>query len=115
MREINELIGEGYEITIDRELPAVEADPDDPIGTRIREVLARHDPEGIVVPTMIPGFTDAKAYDRLGMKCWGFSPVQLPPEVRFAQMFHGHDERIPVDGFQWGVKVLFDLVADLVL
>ncbi|MEE2829462.1 MAG: M20/M25/M40 family metallo-hydrolase [Myxococcota bacterium] len=115
VREIEALIGEGYAYTIDRELPAIEGDPDDPMGERIREVLARHDPEGIPIPTMIPGFTDAKAYDRLGMKCWGFSPVRLPPGVNFAQMFHGHNERIPVDGFHFGVRALFDLVTGLVL
>ena len=63
----------------------------------------------------VGGFTDAKAYDRLGMKCWGFSPVRLPPEAKFAQMFHGHNERIPVDGFHFGVRALFDLVSGLVL
>jgi len=115
IREIEALIGPGYEYRIDRELPAVEGDPDDPMGQRIRDVLARHDPEGIPIPTMIPGFTDAKAYDRLGMKCWGFSPVRLPPGVKFAQMFHGHNERIPVDGFHFGVRALFDLVSGLVL
>jgi len=115
VREIEALIGPGYAITIDRELKAVEGDPDDPIVDRIRAVLSRHDPEGIVVPTMIPGFTDAKAYDQLGMKCWGFSPVRLPPDLKFAQMFHGHNERIPVEGFHFGVRVLFELVTDLVL
>ncbi len=114
VREIVELIGPGYTIEIDRELPAVEGDPTDPMGALVREVLGRHDPEGIVIPTMIPGFTDAKAYDQLGMKCWGFSPVRLPPEAKFAQMFHGHNERIPVDGFHFGVKALFDLVTRLV-
>jgi len=113
--EIEALIGPGYVYRIDRELPALQGDPDDPMGQRIRDVLARFDPEGIPIPTMIPGFTDAKAYDRLGMKCWGFAPVRLPPGVKFAQMFHGHNERIPVDGFHFGVKALFDLVSGLVL
>ena len=115
VEEIEALIGPGYSITIDREMPAVEGDPDDPMAAHIRDVLARHDPGGIPIPTMIPGFTDAKAYDRLGMKCWGFSPVRLPADVKFAQMFHGHNERIPVEGFHFGVKALFDLVSGLVL
>ena len=65
VEEIQDLIGPGYSITIDREMPAVDGDPDDPMADRIRDVLARHDPDGIPIPTMIPGFTDAKAYDRL--------------------------------------------------
>ena len=114
VREIRQLIGDGYDIEIDREMPATATDPDDPLFERIGQVVRRYDPEGIVVPTLIPGFTDAKAWSQLGIKCFGFSPVRLPEGVRFAQMFHGVDERIPVDGFQWGLKALFDLVAGLV-
>jgi acetylornithine deacetylase/succinyl-diaminopimelate desuccinylase-like protein len=113
VREIEALIGPGYEIAIDREMPATEGDPGDPMIDRIRELIARHDPGGIVIPNIIPGFTDAKAWAGLGMKCWGFAPVRLPEGMRFAQMFHGHDERIPVQGFHWGLKALFDLVAGL--
>lgn len=112
--EVRELIGDGFDIEIDREMPATSTDPDDPLFERIRQVVRRHDPEGIVVPTLIPGFTDAKAWSQLGIKCFGFSPVRLPEGMRFAQMFHGPDERIPVEGFRWGMKVLFDLVAGLV-
>ncbi len=113
VREVRQVIGDGYEIEVDREMPATATDPDDPLFERIRQVVRRHDPEGIVVPTLIPGFTDAKAWSQLGIRCFGFSPVRLPEDVRFAQMFHGVDERIPVDGFGWGLKALFDLVTGL--
>jgi len=115
VREIRAVIGPDYDIRIDKELPAVVGDAQDPIAGMITEILERHDPGAVVVPTMIPGFTDAKAYDQLGMKCWGFSPVKLPPDLNFAQMFHGVDERIPVDGYKFGVKALFELVTRLVL
>lgn len=115
VRELRAVIGEGFDIRVDRTLPASETEWEDPIQHYITEVIARHDPEGIVLRTMIPGFTDAKAYSQLGMKCWGFSPVQLPPGVSFSAMFHGNDERIPVDGFRWGLRALYDLVAKLVL
>ena len=61
---------------------------------------------------MIPGFTDSFAYARLGATCYGFSPTKLGPDVQFTRMFHGHDERIPRDGFTWGVRVLYELVRD---
>jgi acetylornithine deacetylase/succinyl-diaminopimelate desuccinylase-like protein len=115
VREIRAVIGVEYDIRIDRELPAVVGDAEDPIAGLIKDILERHDPGAIVVPTMIPGFTDAKAYDELGMKCWGFSPVKLPEGLRFAEMFHGVDERIPVEGYKFGVKALFELVTELVL
>ena len=113
VREIRAVIGDGYEIVVDRAMPAVETSWDDPIAQHITEVIARHDPEGIVVRTMIPGFTDAKAYSQLGIKCFGFSPVQLPPGISFSAMFHGNDERIPIDGFRWGLRALYDLVQRL--
>jgi acetylornithine deacetylase/succinyl-diaminopimelate desuccinylase-like protein len=114
VREVRAVIGDGYHIHVDRVMPATEGVLDDPLADRIEATLKRHDPDGIMVRTMIPGFTDAKAWSQLGMKCWGFSPVQLPPGVAFSAMFHGNDERIPVAGFRWGLRVLFDFVADLV-
>jgi acetylornithine deacetylase/succinyl-diaminopimelate desuccinylase-like protein len=60
---------------------------------------------------MIPGFTDAKSFTRLGARWYGFAPVKLPPGMRFADMFHGHDERIPIDGLRWGTEVLADVVT----
>lgn len=113
VREIRAVIGDGYEIRVDRTEPATETAWEDPIAQHITAVIGRHDPEGIVLRTMIPGFTDAKAYSRLGMKCWGFSPVKLPPGLAFSAMFHGNDERIPVDGFRWGLGALLDLVERL--
>lgn len=115
VREVRAVIGPDLDIHVDRHLPATETAWDDPMAQWIREVVARHDPDGIVVRTMIPGFTDAKAWSRLGAKCWGFSPVRLPSGSNFSAMFHGNDERIPVDGFRWGLRALYDLVSGLVL
>ena len=62
---------------------------------------------------MITGFTDARAFDEVGTPCYGFSPVWLPPEIPFAGLFHGHNERIPVHGFQWGLACTHELVRRL--
>lgn len=113
--EIRAVIGPDFDITIDSSAEPTVTDADDPIAARIREVMARQAPEGIVLPMLIPGFTDAKAYSQLGTRCWGFSPVLLDPEMSFSSMFHGHNERIPVEGFHFGVRALFDLVTTLVL
>ena len=113
VREIETLIGPSYEITIDQEMPACETPFDDPIADLITAILHEHDPGAAVVHTMIPGFTDAKAWSMLDMKCWGFSPVDLPAGVNFSAMFHGVDERIPVAGFKWGTRALFQLVRQL--
>jgi acetylornithine deacetylase/succinyl-diaminopimelate desuccinylase-like protein len=55
---------------------------------------------------MMFGGTDAKSFQRLGIRCFGFSPLRLPPDLDFAALFHGVDERVPVDALRFGVRVL---------
>jgi acetylornithine deacetylase/succinyl-diaminopimelate desuccinylase-like protein len=99
-----------------RSLPAVEASSSTPLFDRLSATLRRHDPTGVPLPYLIPGFTDAKAYARLGTICYGFSPVKFDPahRVNFTAMYHGHDERIPVDGLNWGLQILHEAVAGFV-
>lgn len=85
---------------------------DTPLYRSICSALAQSDPGCVPVPYMIPGFTDSFAYARLGATCYGFSPVRLGPELNFTRMYHGHDERIPRAGFEWGQRVLYELVRD---
>ena len=68
--------------------------------------ILSEDPEGIPVPYMMSGGTDNKALSDLGIVGFGFSPLKLPPELDFASLFHGVDERVPVDGIKFGVHVL---------
>ena len=75
------------------------------------EVLAEREPEAVVVPYLMPGFTDAKSFTRLGAHWYGFSPVRFPRGMRFAELFHSHDERIPIDGLHWGTEVLAEVVT----
>jgi acetylornithine deacetylase/succinyl-diaminopimelate desuccinylase-like protein len=78
--------------------------------------VRKHDPLAIPLPYMIPGFTDATAYARLGAKCYGFAPIRFDPTstVSFSRMYHGDDERIPTDGLRWGLRVLYDAVRGFV-
>lgn len=76
----------------------------------IDRIVKKHDAKGVCVPYLIPGFTDAAYFSKLGIKCFGFAPVQLPADMKFSEMFHGHNERIPVEGFLWGYNVLSELV-----
>jgi len=55
---------------------------------------------------MLSGGTDAKSFAKLGMSCYGFAPLRLPPELDFASLFHGIDERVPVDALTFGTRVL---------
>jgi len=64
------------------------------------------DPDARTVPYMLSGGTDAKAFARLGIRCFGFSPLRLPPELDFTALFHGVDERVPIDSLRFGTDVL---------
>ena len=55
---------------------------------------------------MMSGGTDAKAFPGLGIRSYGFAPLRLPADLDFAGLFHGVDERVPVDGLEFGVRVL---------
>ena len=69
-------------------------------------VLGERDPEARVVPYLMTGGTDAKAFSKLGVRYFGFSPLQLHPDEEFWAMFHGVNERVPADGLRWGTEVL---------
>jgi acetylornithine deacetylase/succinyl-diaminopimelate desuccinylase-like protein len=74
--------------------------------------LRAEDPAARLVPYCMSGGTDAKAFSGLGIRGFGFAPLRLPPELDFAGMFHGVDERVPIDGLRFGTRVL-DRFLDL--
>jgi acetylornithine deacetylase/succinyl-diaminopimelate desuccinylase-like protein len=59
------------------------------------------------VPYLLPAITDARHFARLGTPTYGFAPVRLTPDMPFWELFHGADERIPVDGLEFGIRALF--------
>ncbi len=69
-------------------------------------VLRAEDPQALTVPYMISGGTDAKALSGLEIDCYGFSPLQMPANLDYWRLFHGVDERVPVDGLKFGVRTL---------
>lgn len=113
LEELRAIVGDELELTPIRTLPALEAPIDSELFALLAATIRRHDPAGIPVPYMIPGFTDGFAFAKLGAKFYGFAPVQLPsdPPLKFAELYHNVDERIPIAGFRWGVGVLWDAVT----
>ncbi|MGP3974594.1 M20/M25/M40 family metallo-hydrolase [Streptomyces sp. 8N114] len=85
---------------------ALETTFDGALVDAMQSSLRAEDPVARAVPYMLSGGTDAKSFDDLGIRCFGFAPLKLPPELDFAGMFHGVDERVPVEGLQFGVRVL---------
>ncbi|MFF3742698.1 M20/M25/M40 family metallo-hydrolase [Streptomyces kronopolitis] len=85
---------------------ALQAPVDSPTFAAMRAAIERFDPEGHVVPYCMSGGTDAKQFSRLGITGYGFSPLKLPEGFDYQALFHGVDERVPVEGLHFGVRVL---------
>jgi acetylornithine deacetylase/succinyl-diaminopimelate desuccinylase-like protein len=88
-----------------REVP-LEASPDGPTFDAMRAALLAEDPDAHAVPVCLAGGTDAKQFSRLGITGYGFAPLRLPEGFDYSAVFHGVDERVPVDGLEFGVRVL---------
>ena len=85
---------------------ALETSFDGPTIDAMARALKAEDPAARPVPYMLSGGTDAKAWSELGIRCFGFAPLKLPPDLDFGSMFHGIDERVPEDAVRFGVRVL---------
>lgn len=105
---------QGLEFSVVAAGEAVETPIDTPLYETLRTTLERRDPGCIVTPYLLVGYTDAKAYSRLGIRTYGFAPLLLPKELEFSALFHGHDERVPVDGFRWGFRTFYEAVESFV-
>ncbi|HKF32515.1 MAG TPA: M20/M25/M40 family metallo-hydrolase [Jatrophihabitantaceae bacterium] len=106
LAKIDELAGEGItRETIVRDI-AVETAFDGEIVDAMAAALRAEDAGARPVPYVMSGGTDAKSFSLLGIRCFGFAPLRLPPDLDFMSLFHGIDERVPVDALRFGVRVL---------
>src|SRR3954470_18669408 len=105
-RQLASLIGEGIQREWLVHDQAVETTFDGPLVDAMVAALKAEDDGARAVPFTMSAGTDAKSFERLGMRCFGFSPLRLPPDLDFASLFHGIDERVPVWSLQFGVRVL---------
>ncbi|MFF5277261.1 M20/M25/M40 family metallo-hydrolase [Streptomyces sp. 900116325] len=85
---------------------ALQSPVDSPTYAKMRAAVERFDPDGHVVPYCMSGGTDAKQFSRLGITGYGFSPLKLPVGFDYQALFHGVDERVPVEALHFGVRVL---------
>ncbi|MDR1999612.1 MAG: M20/M25/M40 family metallo-hydrolase [Frankiaceae bacterium] len=103
---IDRLAGPGISREFVARDPAVETDFDGALVEAMAAALRAEDPIGRPIPYLMSGGTDAKSFAELGIRNYGFTPLRLPPELDFAALFHGIDERVPVDALHFGVRVL---------
>jgi acetylornithine deacetylase/succinyl-diaminopimelate desuccinylase-like protein len=110
--QLDQLLGPGVSREFIHHDIALETTADGALWTAMADALTAEDPEATVVPYCLSAGTDAKWFSKIGIRCFGFSPLRLPPELDFFGMFHGIDERVPMTGLQFGVRVI-DRLLDL--
>jgi acetylornithine deacetylase/succinyl-diaminopimelate desuccinylase-like protein len=91
---------------------ALETSWDGDLVDAMKESIHAEDPQGKAVPYCLFGGTDDKSFSLLGIRGFGFSPLRLTPDLDFAGMFHGVDERVPLEGLKFGVRVLDRFLAN---
>jgi acetylornithine deacetylase/succinyl-diaminopimelate desuccinylase-like protein len=112
MATVRELAGEHVEVEVVHRDIALDAPFSGDLVERMKAALLAEDPGARVLPYCLSGGTDNKALSRLGITGYGFAPLRLPADLDFAPMFHGIDERVPVDALQFGTRVLHRLLLD---
>jgi acetylornithine deacetylase/succinyl-diaminopimelate desuccinylase-like protein len=110
--QFDELLGPNVRREFVNNSIAMETTFDGALCDAMTSALVEVDPEGRVVPYCLSGGTDGKSFSRLGIRCFGFTPLRLSPDLDFAGLFHGVDERVPVDALDFGTRVL-DRFIDL--
>ncbi|MDY7543908.1 MULTISPECIES: M20/M25/M40 family metallo-hydrolase [unclassified Cryobacterium] len=111
LAEVASLIGPDIEIVVMHRDIGLETDFGGPLVDAVVGSLHRHDPGAPVLPYLLSAGTDNKALSKLGIRGYGFAPLRLPAELDFPGMFHGVDERVPLDALVFGRRVLTDLLS----
>ncbi|MBU2697407.1 M20/M25/M40 family metallo-hydrolase [Pimelobacter sp. 30-1] len=101
-----ELTGEGIDIDFVSRQPPWETPYDGALVDAMTRSLLAEDPGALVAPYLMSGGTDAKHFTQLGMRAYGFAPLRLPEDLDFTALFHGVDERVPVDALEFGARVM---------
>jgi acetylornithine deacetylase/succinyl-diaminopimelate desuccinylase-like protein len=107
---VRELVGADVEVHVVHQDVGLETPFEGALVDAMVGTLHRHDPEARVLPYLLSGGTDNKALSKLGITGYGFAPLRLPAELDFPALFHGVDERVPLDALVFGRRVLTDLL-----
>ena len=110
---IKRLAGDDIEVEMITRDIALEVEFAGPLVDAMCKAITGEDKEGIPVPYLMSGGTDNKALSDLGIIGYGFSPLRLPENLDFFSLFHGVDERVPIDGLKFGVRVLYEFLDNI--
>ncbi|MBI4732520.1 MAG: M20/M25/M40 family metallo-hydrolase [Chloroflexi bacterium] len=106
IRELHALIGDDLEIEVFKAEPGPAA-PDMGLFDTLGETLRAFDPEGVPLPFVLSGVTDARFFSLLGIQTYGFTPLKLPEDFNFVATVHAADERVPVEALEFGAQAVY--------
>ena len=112
LAEIRELVGPEIEIVVMTQDVGLENPFSGELVDAMVGAITTHDPGVPVLPYLLSGGTDNKSLSKLGITGYGFAPLKLPADLDFPGMFHGVDERVPLDALVFGRQVLGDLLLN---
>jgi acetylornithine deacetylase/succinyl-diaminopimelate desuccinylase-like protein len=107
--ELRQLLGDEVELEVMRYEPGP-PEPDMGLFATLADILRDQDPEGKPSPLLVAGVTDGRLFARLGIQTYGFTPMKIPRGMDFWRLFHGADERIPIEGLEFGCEAIFKLL-----
>jgi acetylornithine deacetylase/succinyl-diaminopimelate desuccinylase-like protein len=110
VQEVRDIVGSDVQIEVLRHGPPLPETPNLEQFPLLASVLTELDPDGIPLPYMAPGTTDARHFNRLGIQSYGFTPMNLPEDFAFTQLVHGVDERIPVEAMHFGTMAMHEVL-----
>jgi acetylornithine deacetylase/succinyl-diaminopimelate desuccinylase-like protein len=114
LRELREIVGPEPALEVIKAAPPAESSPDTPLFRLIKSRTEAADPGARAIAWMLPGATDSKFYAQIGATCYGFAPVRLNAKIPFGSLYHGNDERMPIDGLLWGLRLYCDVVLTFI-
>ncbi|WP_420006487.1 M20/M25/M40 family metallo-hydrolase [Arenibacterium sp. LLYu02] len=111
VREVEEIVGPGIDVEWTFGW-TIEAPVEGPLMDLMRAAIEKEDPNGTVVPYLLPGGSDNKLLSKIGIAGYGFVPMQVPAGFDVWGLFHAVDERVPVAALHFGVRVLTGLLRN---
>ena len=105
--------GPDVELHPEVQMPGLETPYEGDVVHAMTRSLLAEDPDALVAPYLMSGGTDAKYWTEIGMRSFGFAPLRLPEDLDFTALFHGVDERVPVDSLEFGARVFDRFLSNL--
>lgn len=112
MSQIRQILGPDIEIRPQIIERSVETSFDGHLIEAIKKSILNEDPAARILPYTLSGGTDAKALDKLGIRCFGYAPLKLPSNLDFAALFHGVNERVPAESLRFGVRAFNTFLSE---